>query len=196
MALAAVAMLVGAAAVHADNNGKGEGEGAGNVTSNIVTPPTLISPEGENYGSVVSDVARGLGVPGIAGQQQTQPSVSLDMNGNFSVTGVTVQSVDAAANTVTVSLFGFTRTVSLAGATITGGGQTIGVGTIQTGDILSGRGAFNISTHAITVASVVDLSTQNANAANIQAQINHLMQLLQQLEVQAGMNVSTTTSSN
>jgi hypothetical protein len=204
MTVAIATMVVGIVSVHADSgNGNGEGEGNGfqnsplqlpvSVGPNIVAPNAIVSPEGETHGGVVSEIARGLGVPD---QQRTQPSVSMDMNGNFSVTGVTVQSVDATADTVTVSLYGFTRTVSLAGATITGGGQAMSVSGINTGDILSGQGVFNPSTHAITITSVVDLSTKNANTANIQAQIDRLIQLLQQLEAQVGMNVSTSTSSN
>ena len=154
---------------------QGESEGSGNSQASAVST--------ENHGSVVSAVAEGNSQESES-ESSTQESASIKSNGDFSVTGVTVNSVDASSNSVNVSLYGLSKTVSLAGASIMGSNQTISVSDIQVGDILSGSGNYNEATHAVTISRVVDNSYTNRNVSNIQAQIQHLLDLIQQLQAQ------------
>ncbi len=171
-ALAVVTALATISYAHADDNSTAPGNAVSVQTDNT-------------HGAVVSQVAQ-MNQESEQQQtqqmQQTQPSVSLNANGNFTVTGVAVNSVDAASNSITVTFYGFTRTINVAGAAITGGSQTIALGSIQPGDVLSGTGNFDAATHTLTVSSIIDTSYAVRNTANIQAQINQLMQLVQQLQ--------------
>ncbi len=169
--LALFGAFFGAKITRADDNGNANGQ----------------SSDGANHGAAVSQVARAVSVGeaeqnGLGGSMNE--SASLKADGSFTVTGVKVNAVDAASNSATVTLYGFTHTVNLSGAAITGGGRMITLADIQPGDTLSGSGTFDEATHAITVSSVNDLSYASQNTANIQAQIQQLLQLLQKLQAQ------------
>ncbi len=172
--LALVAVSVHPKVVSADQN---ENEDSGsNQTSSVST---------ENHGSIVSQVAQGNNQGNESeSESSTQESASVKSNGDFSVTGVKVNSVDASSNSVNVSLYGLSKTVSLAGASIIGSNQNIAVSDIQVGDVLSGSGNYNESTHAVTISRVVDNSYTSRNVSSIQAQIQHLLDLIQQLQAQ------------
>ncbi len=184
--LAVVAAFTAMSQAHADDSSSSsQGDGA--------------SAQVQNHGAVVSQVAQ-MNEEAEQSQnqqmQQTQPSVSIDPSGHFTVTGVTVNSVDTGANTLTVSLYGFTRTINVSGAAITGAGQTnLSLSNIQAGDVLSGTGTFDPTSHEITVSTIVDTSYTVRNRANIQAQINQLLQLLQQLQAQVQSQNQTQTQS-
>ena len=137
----------------------------------------------ENHGSAVSAVAQENSGESES-ESSTQESASIKSSGDFSVTGVKVNSIDASSNSVNVSLYGLSKTVSLAGASIMGSNQTISVSDIQVGDILSGSGNYNEATHAVTISRVVDNSYTTRNVSDIQAQIQHLLDLIQQLQAQ------------
>jgi septal ring factor EnvC (AmiA/AmiB activator) len=113
-----------------------------------------------------------------------QESAVLRPNGDFTVTGVTVNSVDTSANTATVTLYGFTRTVSVAGATLWGGGKNITLADIKSGDKLIARGNFNSSTRAITVSEVRDASYAAQATSDLQKQIEELRKKLNELQAQ------------
>jgi len=115
-----------------------------------------------------------------------QESVVMRQDGSFRVTGVTVNSVNASANTVNVNFYGFNRDVSLAGAEIAGSGKTaINISDIKAGDKLSARGTFNKSTKVIAVSKVYDVTSQkSADTSKIQSKIDELLQLLEKLRAQ------------
>ncbi len=177
VSMLAVLVLIGAS-IHpmtasADQNeNEGSGSGQANASSN------------ENHGSIVSQVARGDNQGESESESSIQESASVKSNGDFSVTGVKVNSVDASSNSVNVSLYGLSKTVSLAGVGIVGSNQPISASDIQVGDILSGSGNYNEQTHAVTISRVVDNSYTTRNVSNIQAQIQHLLDLIQQLQAQ------------
>lgn len=181
--LAVVAAFTAMSQAHADDSSSSsQGDGA--------------SAQVQNHGAVVSQVAQINQEAEQSQNQQAQPSVSIDQSGHFTVTGVTVNSVDTGANTLTVSLYGFTRTINVSGAAITGAGQTnLSLSNIQAGDVLSGTGTFDPTSHEITVSTIVDTSYTVRNRANIQAQINQLLQLLQQLQAQVQSQNQTQTQS-
>lgn len=116
--------------------------------------------------------------------QGTQESVIIQPNGNFRVTGATVNSVNSSANTINASIYGFSRDVNVAGATIYGGGKQIALTDMQSGDKIVASGTFSESTHVITVQDINDVSYTSRNASNIQSQIQALMQQVQQLQQQ------------
>ena len=193
-ALAGLAMLAVVAAFTAMSQAHADDSSSGSSSSDS----SSFSAQFQNHGAVVSQVAQ-MNQESEQAQnqqmQQTQPSVSIDPSGHFTVTGVTVDSVDTGANTLTVSLYGFTRTVSVAGAVISGAGQAnLSLSNIQAGDVLSGTGTFDPTSHAITVTTVVDTSYAVRNTANIQAQINQLMQLVQQLQAQLQGQTGSSSS--
>lgn len=119
-----------------------------------------------------------------SGNNSTKESLSVNASGAFSMTGVTVVSVDASANTITGMLYGVMKTVSVAGATITGGGASITLSSVRPGDKLSVNGTFDESTQSATISSVNDVSYATQNTAGVQTQINQLLQLVQQLQAQ------------
>ncbi len=183
--IAFVAVFVVARSVYADDNGN-NGNGSDTPSTQMENHGNAVSQfaqtQMENHGNIVSQIAN-ENENGLT-SQDTSESVSLKSNGDFSVTGVKVNSVDASSTSVNVTFYGFVRTISLAGAVITGAGQTIAVSDIQPGDILSASGNFNEATHVLNVASVVDVSSISKANAGIQAQINSLLQFVQQLQAQ------------
>lgn len=112
---------------------------------------------------------------------KTDQAVIIQPNGKFKVTGARVVSVSVADQTMTVSLYNFVRTVSVAGAKIYGGGNVTGLGDLQVGDRLIVTGRFNENTHVITVETVNDVSWGSRQSAAVQAQIETLQRQLQQL---------------
>jgi len=111
-------------------------------------------------------------------------SVIMKSNGDFKVSGVTVNSVSTSTNVLNVSFFGFTRDVNVGGVKIIGGGNMITLADIQPGDKLTGRGNFNESTRAITVSEIRDVSFTSRNTTNIRARIQELWDLIQKLQNQ------------
>lgn len=177
--------------VHADNgndNGNGGDHGNGAASGDLTTLPSAASPV-----AVAATSMEGEG----AQSQSSQESLSLNPSGHFTLTGASVVSVDASANTITATLYGITKTVSVGGAAITGGNGTIALGAIQAGDTISATGQWSESSHTATVATVNDVSYAQKNQAGIQAQIASMMQLLQQLQARlAAMQSASSTTSN
>ncbi len=124
-----------------------------------------------------------------------QASASIAANGNFSITGASVASVDASANTITGTLYGITKTINVSGATLTGGSQSITLGNIQAGDLITVKGSYDGATHTVTIASVNDVSYATQNNANIQSRINQLLQMVKQLQAQLQAQQGSSSSS-
>lgn len=143
---------------------------------------------GNGIGQSVSALTTTLGNSQDVTQSESassmQESAKLDANGNFTITGATVVSVDTNGNSITGTLYGITKTMSAVGATITGGNGSITLSSIQPGDVLSATGNYNASTHIATLATINDLSYGQQNTANVQTRINQLLQLVQQLQAQ------------
>lgn len=118
------------------------------------------------------------------GETETKESAVVNPDGKFNVTGAKVNSIDSASGSVNVTLFGFSRTVTVSGAAIMGAGRTIALGDIQPGDILGATGVFNAATRVISVSRVVDVSYAQRNTVNIQAKIQQLLQMVQALQAQ------------
>lgn len=128
---------------------------------------------------VDNDPEKSLGV-GIGSGVE---SVVMRQDGSFRVTGAVVNSVNGYS--VNVSLYGFSRDVSLAGAELTGSGGSITMSDIKAGDKLSARGVYNKTTKVITVTKVLDISSKKSSEmANIEARINELFALLEKLRAQ------------
>lgn len=126
-----------------------------------------------------------IGMPmRIENEDDTKTSAEIDANGNFKVTGVTVNSVSSSTNMINVSFFGFTQDVNLAGARLIGAGNAISVGDIQPGDVLSGHGNWNASTKTLTVSQIRDVSYQARHASDVQSRIQQLWNLIKQLQDQ------------
>lgn len=111
-------------------------------------------------------------------------AVTMHANGNFRVSGVKVNSVNASGNMLNVEFFGFNRDVSVAGAKFIGGGKTITLADFQAGDMLSGNGNFNSSTKVLTVNEVHNLSYRNRASGDLQLRINELLNLVKKLQEQ------------
>ena len=111
-------------------------------------------------------------------------AVSMQANGNFNVSGVKVNSVNASGNMLNVEFFGFNRDVNVAGAKLIGGGKTITLADFQAGDMLRARGNFNASTKTISVHEIHNLSHNNRASGNIQTRINELLELVRKLQTQ------------
>lgn len=157
----------------ADNdNNKGNSKKLGQVNDDILN--ILSNDNNANR--------RGLGI-GVAGDQQ---SGIIRPNGDFRVTGVTVNSISTSTNTLNVSFFGFTRDVNISGAQIFArGGAAITISDIRAGDKLVATGNFNSSTKALTVKQIRDVSLERSNAAdNLQQRINQLLELVKKLQDQ------------
>ncbi len=157
IAVLAVSLGVVSKASADDDNGKGKDKGM-------------------SMGMMVKD-DMGLGI----GDGSRQSAV-IRPNGDFQVTGVTANSVSTSDNTVNVTFYGFTRTVSVAGATFRAGGRTIALSDIQAGDKLTAKGNWNETTHAVTVSQVEDISARVRNTSDLQVQINNLLELVRQLQ--------------
>ncbi len=209
LTLALVVASGALAAAHADNGSEGGDHGGNlgnlnlpsllqaNVTSVAATAsgtlPTFSvqNPGGEGVQSEnqvqsesqIQSEGQGQG-GGSQSMNSVQESASLNANGNFKITGAKVVSVDTAANTITATLYGFTKTVSVSGAAITGGNATMALGAIQPGDTLSATGNFDEMTHAVTVNTVNDVSSIPSGSSAIQSRLSMLMQLVAQLEAQ------------
>lgn len=127
---------------------------------------------------------RGLGI-GVNGDQ---PSVVLRPNGDYRVTGVTVNSVSSSTNTLNVSLFGFSKDVNISGAKIFAkGGGAITINDIKVGDKLISIGNYNSSTKVITVNEIRDISiTKAGNDSAIQQRIQQLLEMIKKLRDQIG----------
>ena len=117
-------------------------------------------------------------------QNRQSQSVSMNANGDFKVTGVTVNSVNVSGNSMNVSFYGFSRDVNVSGAKFHGPNGDIALGDISAGDKLVGTGNFNSSTHAITVSDVYDLTLNLKSASDIQSKIQSLMDIVNQLQAQ------------
>jgi len=112
-----------------------------------------------------------------------EAAVTIRANGDFRVSGVSVNSVNSSTNVINVSFFGFTRDVNVSGAKIFGGGQEISLGDIQAGDKLNASGNYNVTTRAITVYEIKNV-TMRKNTLDIQARIQQLLEMIQKLQEQ------------
>ena len=112
-----------------------------------------------------------------------EAAVTIRANGDFRVSGVTVNSASSSSNVINVSFFGFTRDVNVSGAKIFGGGKEISLGDIQAGDKLNAFGNYNVSTRAITVYEIKNV-TMRKNTSDIQARIQQLLEMIQKLQEQ------------
>lgn len=111
-------------------------------------------------------------------------SVRINENGDFTVTGAVVNSVAASANTINASLYGLSRDVSLANATLTGRGHAIAIADIAAGDKISAKGHYDASSRTITVSELRDISFQTREVQGIQSQIQALLDMVHKLEAQ------------
>jgi ribosomal protein S30 len=111
-------------------------------------------------------------------------AVTMNASGDFRVSGVEVVSVNASSNILRVRFFGFERDINVTGARLIGGGRTITLADFQAGDKLSGSGNFNETTRAITVKEIHNLSYRNRNTANVEARIQELLKMIEQLKEQ------------
>jgi hypothetical protein len=109
-------------------------------------------------------------------------SVILKQNGEFQVSGVKVNSVNAAANTMNVSLYGFSRDVNVGSARIIGAGREVSLADFRAGDILSASGRFNEATRAITVEKIHNLSVTGTDRSKVEAKINELLKMIEELK--------------
>lgn len=112
-------------------------------------------------------------------------SVAMKVNGEFRVSGVKVNSVDTAANTVNVTFYGFTRNVNVSGANFIGGGKDITLADVKAGDILNAVGKYDETTRTITVSQIHDVSFNSSSAADtskIQAKIQELLKMVEALK--------------
>ena len=202
--LAMLALAAGIAPLHqvrADNGSEGGGNGGENnfpigapgvatttilnATGTLVIPGLANIGEGEGQGgNSQGQQGEGAGPATEGASQSSQESATINPGGHFSLTGATVVSVDPTANTITATLYGWTKTENVSGATITGGNSPISLSSINPGDILSATGDWNEAAHTVTITTVNDVSYAQKNNANIQSQINNLLQLVQQLQAQ------------
>jgi hypothetical protein len=167
------------------DNGSEQGNTSGNNGNGIgQVVKTLATSIGENQSSANLTGGTSQDITQSESSGGTQESAQLNASGNFTITGVTVVSVDATGNSITGTLYGITKTMSTAGATITGGNTVIALMSIQPGDIVSATGNYNASTHTATLSTINDLSYAQQNTANVQSRINQLLQLVQQLQAQ------------
>ncbi len=173
-----LALIVGFGSFKQASADNGSENGIGQAVS------TFAKTLGENQSSTNQTSGSSQEVTQSESESSMQASAKIDANGNFTITGVTVVSVDATGNSITGTLYGITRTVSTVGATITGGNAGIALSSIQPGDIVSATGNYNASTHTATLSTVDDLSYAQQNTANVQSRINQLLQLVQQLQAQ------------
>lgn len=109
-------------------------------------------------------------------------AVILRDNGDFRVRGVVVNSVSASTSVLTVSYFGFSRDVNVAGAKLIGGGREIQLSDFKAGDTLSASGNLNESTRAITVKEIHNHSfVRNGRIDEIQKRIDELLKMIDAL---------------
>lgn len=118
----------------------------------------------------------------VLGGNTTQPTVSINPNGDFKVTGVLVNSVNVAGNSVNVTFYGFTRDINISGATFGGSAQSLA--DIMAGDVVSAAGNFNSSTHALTVKLVRDVTAHGTSPSAMNDRINQLLEMVRQLQEQ------------
>ena len=111
-------------------------------------------------------------------------AVIMQQDGTYRVSGVVVKAVNASAQTLTVEFFGFTRDVSVAGAKLIAGGQTVTLADFQAGDKLSGKGMFDPVTRAIKVDEVHNLTFRNRASGDIQTRIQQLLDMVRKLQEQ------------
>ena len=145
--------------------------------------------ENENSSSVKSHATLGWGEmkklvdSSIKDSAVREAAVTIRANGDFRVSGVTVNSASSSTNVINVSFFGFTRDVNVSGAKIFGGGKEISLGDVQAGDKLNASGNYNVTTRAITVYEIKDV-TMRKNVLDIQARIQQLLEMIQKLQDQ------------
>ena len=110
-------------------------------------------------------------------------SVTIKQNGEFQVTGAKVNSVNASANTVNVSLYGFSRDVNVGSARIIGAGRDVSLSDFRAGDILTASGRFNEATRSLTVEKIHNLSINGtADRSKVEARINELLKMIEELK--------------
>ncbi len=148
-----------------NNNGQGVMLGVGNLLKKV------------------EDGGRGVIEGNVAGE-----SLSVNFKGDFKANGVVVNSVSTSTNMLNVSLFGFSKDVSLAGAAFLG---DITVNDIRAGDKIMLSGNFNQTTRVITISRVNDIFAKQRkdsafNAAKIQQRIQELQDLIKRLQAQLG----------
>jgi hypothetical protein len=118
----------------------------------------------------------------IVNGNSTQESASLNMNGDFTVTGVTVNSVNVSGNSVNVTLYGFTRDINVSGATFTGSASSLA--DIVAGDKLSATGNWNESTRVFSVKQIKDVTPHGTTTGDQTQRINQLLEIVRQLTAQ------------
>lgn len=183
---------VGATRVHAQSEDQGDNQGDQQNNYGQMMGGLSTGDQGgdqNRYGKMMKPLVNmnqqgHEGENGQGGQMETKESASLRPDGSFNVTGVKVNSVDAASGSVNVTLFGFSRTVTISGATIMGSGKAISMSDIQAGDVLAAMGTFNVASHAISVSRVMDVSYVQRNNTNIQSKIQELLQMVRSLQAQ------------
>lgn len=111
-------------------------------------------------------------------------SAVLRPNGDFRVTGVTVNSVSSTTNSINVSFYGFTRDVNIGNAKITGGGKNLSINDIVAGDKISATGTYDKNTRVITVKKIFIINYKNRSdkEKRIQELMDQIKKLQERLE--------------
>ena len=142
----------------------------------------------ESVDKEVNNVMQNFGLE--IGANNTNESLVVKPNGDFRASGVSVNSISTSTNIINASLYGFSRDLNIAGATIVGAGSNITINDIQAGDKLVVGGNFNETTKAITVSQINDVSARqrvnSVNIASIQQRIQELQDMINKLKAQLG----------
>ena len=177
------AVLVANKGVFAENENEQGNQGMG---SGLAIGRMMNVSEGVD--KAVNNVMQNFGLE--IGANNTNESLVVKPNGDFRASGVSVNSISTSTNTINASLYGFSRDLNIAGATIVGAGNNITINDIQTGDKLVVGGNFNEATKAITVSQINDVSARqrinSVNIASIQQRIQELQDMINKLKAQLG----------
>lgn len=136
------------------------------------TPDTSSSVKTENK-SVAKDSVKD-------NSEGLRPSLIVDQSGVVKFSGARLVSTSASGATMTV--MGLPLTFVTNSST-----QIVGITSLSnavSGDVFSGRGEINQSTGVITATSIVNESRRNIMIADLEKQINSLLEQLRQLQAE------------
>lgn len=167
-----LALVAGTAFAHEDEQENERPKPFGQTVSALAQERNTLKAEGKELAKIELKV------------NGDQPSAVMHPNGDFRLTGVTVNSVDTSANTITGTLYGVTRTVSAAGASLWGGGKSITLSDIKAGDKIVVVGSYSADTHSLTIREVRDVTYSQQAVSGVQKQIEELRRKLQELQEQ------------
>lgn len=156
----------------------------GPLTALILQVPFYAMAENEGQGILqnvekrVEKISQRIDDENVPGDRQ---SVSMKPNGDFFLTGVTVNAVSVGDQTITGSIYNASKTVNVAGASFIGARITIGLGDIQVGDKITARGNYNVATRVIAVTEIHDITLRTSRINDLQRQIEELLKRLKEL---------------